>query len=312
MAIPAGAGIAIYANPHHEQAARVRGELSAWLRERGFRPLPEAPLVRRQSKPARKRPAPGSPARSAGVAAGATQRKVASRHPGQETAPALAVVLGGDGTMLHVAPRLAAADVPVLAVHLGTLGFLTETARDDLYPSLETVLAGGGVRERRALVRAQIERGGACLASFDALNEIVVSKTGLARLVQIDVTIDGDRVGIYRADGVLVATSTGSTAYSFSAGGPVVHPSLEALLVTPICPHGLGQRPLLVRDRSQVILQVLAAAEPPMLTMDGQHGEPLQIGDRVCCTRSPLELTLVTASGPGFFQSLRAKLHWGV
>jgi len=277
MAISAGAGIAIYANPHHGQAARVREELCAWLRERRFQPLLESQL------------APSGPG----------------------PAPALAVVLGGDGTMLHVAPRLAAADVPVLAVHLGTLGFLTETAREDLYSSLETMIAGGGVRERRALVRAQLERGGERLASFDALNEVVVCKAGLARPVQLELTIDEEPVGVYRADGVLVATSTGSTAYSFSAGGPVVHPGLEALLITPICPHGLSQRPLVVRDRSQVVLQVRAAAEAPMLTIDGQHGERLQIGDRIRCTRSPLALTLVAARGPGYFQSLRAKLHWG-
>ncbi|MGH9468382.1 MAG: NAD(+)/NADH kinase [Terriglobales bacterium] len=277
MAIAAGARIAIYSKPHHEEAARVGAALSAWLRERGFQPLLEPPLA----------------------------------VSGDGPPPALAVVLGGDGTMLHVAPRLAAADVPVLAVHLGTLGFLTETARGDLYAGLESVLAGGGVRERRALARAQLERDGECIAGFDALNEIVVGKGGLARLVQIELTIDGERVGLYRADGVLVATPTGSTAYSFSAGGPVVHPGLEALLITPICPHGLSQRALAVGDRAHVVLEVRAAAEAPVLTIDGQHGETLQEGDRIHCTRSPLALTLVTADGHGYFQSLRAKLHWG-
>lgn len=279
MAISAGAAVAIFTKPHHGQASRVRDELAAWLTQRGYRPMVDA----------------------------------ADPQP----PPALAVVLGGDGTMLHVAPAMARADVPVLAVHLGTLGFLTETARADLYSSLETILAGGGVRERRALLRARLERGGHIAASFDALNEVVIAKTGLARMLQLEVTVDEEHVALYRADGVLVATPTGSTAYSFSAGGPVVHPSLHALLITPICPHGLSQRPLVVREDARIAIAIRGAgaaslmSEAPMLTVDGQHGEPLAAGDRVVCTCSPLALTLLSANGPGFFSSLRAKLHWG-
>jgi NAD+ kinase len=273
MSIAAGAAVAIFVKPHHGQAARLADELAAWLAARGLKPRLDPP------------------------------------DDGDRLA--MAAILGGDGTMLHVAPRLARDEVPVLAVHLGTLGFLTETARDQLYPSLEVILAGGGHRERRALARAELERDGKVIARFDALNEIVAAKSGLARMVQMDLSVDGERVAAYRADGVLVATPTGSTAYSFSAGGPVLHPRVEALLVTPICPHGLGLRPLVVPASARICIEVRGATEDPLLTVDGQHGERLRVGDRIHCTRSPLSLTLLSANGPGFFPSLRAKLHWG-
>ncbi|HUX66582.1 MAG TPA: NAD(+)/NADH kinase [Terriglobales bacterium] len=275
MSIAAGAGVALYAKPGHPQAPTLLAELSGWLARRGYRPQVEA--------------------------AGA---------PGGE-APGLAIVLGGDGTMLHVAPQLAASETPVLAVHLGTLGFLTETDLADLYPTLEAVLAGGGVREWRALLRARLLRRGTEEACFDALNEVVVGKAALARVVHLDLAVNGEHVGHYRADGVLVATPTGSTAYSFSAGGTVLHPSVAGLIVTPICPHALNQRPLVVPDDAEIALTLGASADSTYLTVDGQRGLPLQAGDQLICRRSPLRLCLVTARPPSFYQSLRAKLGWG-
>jgi len=270
MSLAAGGTVAVFTKPNHPDAPRLLRELGAWLGARGLRMATEA---------------------EAGAAAG------------------LAVILGGDGTMLHVAPRLARARTPVLAVHLGTLGFLTETALADLYSGLDAALAGRAVPQRRALLRARIERPGAPI--FDALNEVVVSKGALARIIQADLTIDGVAVGDYRADGILVATPTGSTAYSLSAGGPVVHPGLEALLVTPICPHSLSQRPLVVSDHGEIAITLRPASEPAFLTIDGQQGVALKPGDRIVCTRSPLELTLLTAQPHSFFHSLRSKLHWG-
>jgi len=275
MSLAAGAVVALYAKPGHPQAPTLLAELSGWLAQRGYRPLVDA-----------------------------------AAEPGAR-APGLAIVLGGDGTMLHVAPRLAATETPVLAVHLGTLGFLTETDLADLYPTLETVLAGGGAVERRALLRARLLRRGEEKACFDALNEVVVGKAELARVVHLDLDINGEHVGHYRADGVLVATPTGSTAYSFSAGGAVLHPSVAGLIVTPICPHALSQRPLVVPDHAEIALNLAASADAAYLTVDGQRGLPLQPGDRLVCRRSPLSLRLVTAQPASFYQSLRAKLGWG-
>jgi NAD+ kinase len=274
-AIPPGSRIALYAKPGQPQTPRVR-ELAEWLERRGYAPVPDAPA---------------------------------------DPAPALAVVLGGDGSVLHAARRLAAVGTPIFAVHLGTLGFLADTAAGDLFPSLEAILAGRGHHQRRAMVRARVCRpadggGEREIAVLDALNEVVVSKASAARIVQLDVAVGGEAVARYRADGVLVATPTGSTAYSFSAGGPVLHPALAALVITPICPHALNQRPMVVPAAAEITLH-LRAAESACLTLDGQQLLTLDSGDRVLCTASPLALDLVTAAPPRFCAHLRAKLRWG-
>lgn len=271
MPLAAGAMVALYAKPGDPRAAKVTEELSAWLRQRGYRPELDAPT---------------------------------------DPPPALAVVLGGDGTMLHVAPRLAAAGTPVLAVHMGTLGFLVETAVAGLYPALEIVLAGGAAVELRALLRAELWRQGTVAATYDALNEVVVGKAQLARVVHIELAVNRELVGRYRADGVIVATPTGSTAYSLSAGGAVLHPGLAAMIVTPICPHALDQRPLVVPANAEVALTLTAAGDPTHLTVDGQQDFPLLPGDRIVCRRSPYNLKLLTAGPANFYQSLRAKLGW--
>jgi NAD+ kinase len=272
MRMDPGAAIAIYTKPGDLRAPALVTELSAWLSARGYRPLPNA--------------------------------------EGRDRL-ALAVVLGGDGTMLHAARRLAPLQVPVLAVHLGTLGFLAETSTQEMVAVLETVLAGGGARERRCMLHACLERGGKLEAEFEALNEVVAGKSGLARLQPMDLEIAGQPVGRYRADGILVATPTGSTAYSFSAGGPVVHPAVEALLVTPICPHSLSQRPLVVPADAAIAITVAPGADAAQLTVDGQQGCDLIPGDRIVCTRSPHTLTLVSAVPANFYHSLRQKLGWG-
>lgn len=276
MPIAPGSAVAIYTKPNHPEAARLAHELAAWLESRSYEAwLPdgvESPL---------------------------------------EGSPALAVVLGGDGTMLYVARRLAGSPTPVFAVHLGTLGFLTDTPREQLYPSLEAILATGGVQQHRSLLHVDLLRDGENVSGFEAVNEAVVGKGALARMIRVELRVDRALVGTYRADGLLVATPTGSTAYSFSAGGPVLDPSLAALVITPICPHALNQRPLVVPNHSEITVQLERGAEPTYLTLDGQQGVPLHPGDAIRCTRSQLGLTLVSAGERSFFRDLRTKLHWG-
>ncbi|MGH9474695.1 MAG: NAD(+)/NADH kinase [Terriglobales bacterium] len=265
----AGARIAIYAKPGGARESALIRELEAWLRARGYEPV---------------------------------------RDAAAQPAPALAVVLGGDGTLLHVARHLAAAATPVLAVHLGTLGFLTATALEDLYPSLETILAGGGVREHRTMLRVRLQRGGREIGVYDVLNEAVVGKAELARMVRFELAIDGQRLGSVRADGVLVATPTGSTAYNLSAGGAVAHPGVAALLLTPICPHACSQRPLLTPAGAEISITLGADATPALLTLDGQQGVPLEPGDRVLCTQGPHALQCASAAPLAFYERLRSKL----
>lgn len=280
MAIPPGETIAIFAKPGHTEAPQLILQITGWLHQRGYR---------------------------AAVAESVTGQPATLPAAGQ--APRLAVVLGGDGTMLHAAPALAHGKVPVLAVHLGTLGFTTETARNDLFPALERALAGTALVEARLMLAVQVRRGGREVASFLALNEAVVGKGALARLVQVDVWLDHQKIGRYRADGVLVATPTGSTAYNLSAGGPVVHPALAALLITPICAHAVNSRSIAVPATAAVRLET-AGAEPGHLTVDGQQGLELEPGDQVVCTQSVDRLHLMTLEPGGFFQSLHSKLGW--
>lgn len=223
----------------------------------------------------------------------------------------LAIVLGGDGTLLRVARLLRGADTPLLGVNLGTLGFLTELAVADLYAGLEPVLAGEFIRDRRSVVAAQVLRDGQCVARMDGLNEAVISKGAPARIIDLDLIIDQAPVSDYRADGLIISTATGSTAYSLSAGGPVLHPALEAWVITPICPHTLSNRPLIVHDTALVEVRLRTVADQTFLTMDGQEGVPLAAGDRIVCRKGAHPVTLVRRPDYSFFSVLRNKLKWG-
>ncbi|MGH9519210.1 MAG: NAD(+)/NADH kinase, partial [Terriglobales bacterium] len=282
MPIPPGETVAIFVKPGHPGAPQLIQEVTGWLHQRGYQ-----------------------------VTVAEAEGGIGAPLPAAGQPPRLAIVLGGDGTMLHAAPALARGHVPVLAVHLGTLGFMTETARHDLFPALERALAGTALTDARMMLAVRVRRGGREVASFLALNEAVVGKGALARLVQVDVWLDDHKVGRYRADGVLVATPTGSTAYSFSAGGPVVHPALPALLITPICPHALNLRSIAVGADATIRLEP-AGTEPGYLTVDGQQGLQLEPGDQVLCTKSAELLQILTLQPDGFFQSLHSKLGWGL
>jgi NAD+ kinase len=222
----------------------------------------------------------------------------------------LVVVLGGDGTLLSAARATAAVDVPLLGVNLGSLGFLTEVPMESLYPMLEAIAQGHAAVEHRSLMQVQLLRGDSVRGSYLVFNDAVVNKTALARLNTYDLYIDKVFVSSYRADGMIVATPTGSTAYSLSAGGPVLMPTVEGLVITPVAPHSLTHRPLVVPDSVEIEIVLRSEEELAYLSLDGQRGLDLCDGDRVRCRCSEHQVKLFR-TGADFFQVLRTKLKWG-
>jgi len=223
----------------------------------------------------------------------------------------LLVVMGGDGTLLAAARLLGDREIPILGVNLGSLGFLTSVTLEELYPLLAVTLAGKHEISERGVLRAQMLRNGAAVEGARALNDAVVNQAALARLMDFDVHIDGNHVARYRADGIIVATPTGSTAYSLAAGGPIVMPDIHAFVITPICPHMLTNRPLVIPDSSRIEIAPEQQGEPVHLTLDGQVGFQLQPGDRVAIERAKTRVQLVRAAGKSYFEVLRSKLGWG-
>jgi NAD+ kinase len=221
------------------------------------------------------------------------------------------VVLGGDGTLLSVSRAVGRRPVPVLGVNLGTLGFLTEITREELFPVMERVLAGELRIQRRMRLEVSAHRGSQLLGSFLALNDAVISGAALARMIDLETRTDGLDVTTYHADGLIVATPTGSTAYSLSAGGPILLPEVEAIVLTPICPHTLTQRPLVLPEGSEIEVVVRWRGEGVQLTADGQEGLALREGDVVRLRRSPHALHLVASPVRNRFEILREKLRWG-
>jgi len=223
----------------------------------------------------------------------------------------LIVVLGGDGTLLSAARALGSHKVPILAVNLGGLGFLTSVTLDQLYPMLEQVLAGQHRTGERMMLEAEVLHSGKTSERHTALNDAVANKGALARMLDFDVSVDGEHVGRYRADGLIVATPTGSTAYSLAAGGPIIHPGLDAFVITPICPHMLTNRPLVIPDTSRVEIDFAAAEGPVYLTLDGQIGIQMEPTDRVLIRKSANKVALVRPPRKTYFEILRSKLRWG-
>jgi NAD+ kinase len=233
----------------------------------------------------------------------------------------LVVVLGGDGTLLAVARSLVEG-VPILGVNLGSLGFLTEVSRDELYPALIEVLDGRYEIEERPLLDVELvraagrrnESGGGDAKGTHAwrvFNDVVMMKGALSRIIELSLRVDGNLVARFRADGIIVSSPSGSTAYSLSAGGPIVHPLLPVVLLTPICPHALTLRPLVVPSAATIELTLETDQEEVYLTLDGQEGASVALRDTICVTRSERVSRLVKVSGRTFYDSLRGKLRWG-
>ena len=280
--------VAIVSKPQKEDLVRLLPDLIQWLRERGYEPLLDE---------------------ESGKYTAAAPTVERAQLPTWE--PALVIVLGGDGTLLSVARIFAATSTPILSVNLGYLGFLTEVRLNDLYATLEGWCKDCYEVDRRAMLHAELWRNGAVLCSHQALNDVVVSKGDIARMGEFAVELDGKTVAGFRADGVIVSTPTGSTAYTLAANGPILTPDVDAMVVTPICPHLLTLRPIVVRGDASLTVRVVGIPNTALLTVDGQLAVELVRGDEVRCRRSSHVVKLVRLSESGFFEALRSKLSWG-
>jgi NAD+ kinase len=225
--------------------------------------------------------------------------------------PNLVIVLGGDGTLLAAARAFARTTTPILSVNLGSLGFLTEIPLSDLYTTLEAWCNNCAEIEVRSMMHAEHIRDGQVIQEWDALNDVVIAKGTIARMGDFSVEIDRQLVATFRADGVIVSTPTGSTAYNLAANGPIVMPSVNALLVTPICPHLLTIRPIVTPGEATVSVHVVGVPNEIYLTVDGQEAVPLRLGDYVHCQRSEASVRLMRSRPNGLFSVLRSKLKWG-
>ena len=223
----------------------------------------------------------------------------------------LVIALGGDGTLLSVARSAAEASTPVLGINYGNLGFLTLTPREEIYEVLEQVFAGLYTSSSRMMLRASIERADRSVVTWDVLNDAVVNKTSLARIIEYEVAVNDEFVSRYRADGLIVATPTGSTAYSLSAGGPLIMPEMDAVVVCPISPHSLANRPLVLPADAQIAVKLITSDQDIVLTLDGQEGATFDHREVAKIERCPHRFELLSAGERAHFEVLRAKLGWG-
>jgi NAD+ kinase len=280
--------IGIFTRPRRVDVSDIVRPLLAWLEARGIRALFDTETAESLRDPA----------------AGRSREELAADSD-------LILVLGGDGTLIAAAREAGPHGIPILPINLGSLGFLTSFTIDELYPALEDTLAGRLAASERVMLTASLFRDGQTVESMRVLNEAVITKGALARMIEVELSIDTDFVCRYRADGLIVATPTGSTAYSMSAGGPIVHPAVESIIVTPICPHTLSDRPLVVGDCCQVEMRLRGPAESVYLTLDGQKGVLMQSEDRVSISRAKERLKLIQPHRKSYYEILRSKLKWG-
>lgn len=278
---------AIISRPARPEVAQVLPDLLKWLADHGYKVIVDSESAKYT-----------------------TGQEVVPRPQLSSRTLDLVIVLGGDGTLLSAARSTASVDVPLLGVNLGSLGFLTEVPLPSLYPMLEAIAQGHAAVEHRSLMQCQLMRGDTVRGSYFVFNDAVVNKTALARLNHYDLYVDKVFVSSYRADGMIVATPTGSTAYSLSAGGPVLMPTVNAFVITPVAPHALTHRPLVVPDSVEIEILLRSNEEVAYLSLDGQPGLDLRDGDRVVCRRSQHQVNLFR-TGSDFFQVLRSKLKWG-
>jgi NAD+ kinase len=283
---PALRRFAIVAKVGSRDAANTAQELAEWLRRRGREAVLDQATLRAKGMNGEE-----------------------AFHPGGSYD--LVVVLGGDGTLLSVA-RTLTSEVPLLGVNLGNLGFLTEIHRGELYSAMVRVLEGSFKIERRTLFDVAVERAsGGAPGQFLVLNDAVITKSALARIIDLTLRVGDHLIARFRADGLIVSTPTGSTAYNLSAGGPILYPLLPVAVLTPICPHALALRPIVVPDDVPIEVRLETQREEVFLTLDGQEGTSLGFGDVVRVTRSAARVRLARVSARSFYDNLRGKLRWG-
>lgn len=280
--------IGIISRPRGSNLAQVIPPLLKWLSDRGIQPVCDGETAAAVNEPSK----------------GKTRQQVADNSE-------ILLVLGGDGTLLAAAREASPRGIPLLPINMGSLGFLTSFTVQELYPALEDTLAGRFAISERVMLRVDLERAGKVIETQDVVNEAVVNKGELARMIDSELYIDHEFVCRYRSDGLIVASPTGSTAYSLSAGGPIVHPSVEAFIITPICPHTLSDRPVVVRDSSSVEMRLSGHTDSVFLTLDGQKGIALHSEDRVRISRAPKPLKLIQPPRKSYFEILHNKLKWG-
>jgi NAD+ kinase len=280
--------VGLVAKPDAAEAQRVVRQLVEWLGARGLTVVLEKETA--------------ALAPSASVTSASK-----SDLPGQVDA---LIVLGGDGTLLSMARAVGDLGVPILGVNLGVLGFLTATTLEEMLPALEALLAGGMAVEERMMLAARVVRGGQATGDYIALNDVVITKSAMSRIIDLAVSVDGRHATAYRADGLIISTPTGSTAYNLSAGGPILFPTMDAVVITPIAPHTLSNRPI-VLPGAQRIDVTLRVDQEVMLTMDGQVGVPLRERDVVEVQKARARIRLLRFAQKDFFSVLRTKLKWG-
>jgi NAD+ kinase len=225
--------------------------------------------------------------------------------------PAIVISLGGDGTLLSAARAFALTETPILGVNLGSLGFLTEVRLDELYVTLDAWIAGTAIVDTRSLMHAQLFREGQLFREWEALNDVVLAKGAIARMGEFAIELDGQFVARFRADGVIVATPTGSTAYTLAANGPILMPAVDAMVLTAICPHLLTIRPIVFPGDSEIAVVVDVVPHETYLTVDGQEAVELLLNDRILCRKSARTVHLLRLHPNGLFNVLRSKLSWG-
>jgi NAD+ kinase len=285
--------IGIVLKPHQPEALKTICELVVWLAERDIKLIGGPEIEREQIE----------------HETGCPVDQSKSERLAEDVD--LMLVLGGDGTMISTARMIGNQEVPVLGVNYGGLGYLAEFRIEELYTALESILSGSYRLDRRVMLEVELNRGGETPKTSRVLNDVVINKSALARIIEIEAYLNSQFVNSFRADGLIVSTPTGSTAYNLSAGGPVIFPSMNAVVITPICPFTLSNRPIVVPDDAEIELLLKTDHEEVALTLDGQVGFPLKVADRVVIRKSRTTFNLIQPMNRNYFDVLRDKLRWG-
>jgi NAD+ kinase len=285
--------IGVVVKPHQPDALETLCRLTVWLNEKGIQLVGQAEIAHEQIEHQT-----GCPVEIV---------------KDDQLAPSvdLILVLGGDGTMISTARMVGDSEVPVIGVNYGGLGYLAEFPIEELFTSLDSILSGQYKVQKRVMLAVELWRGEGLITRNRVLNDVVVNKSALARIIEIEAYLDSQFVNLFRADGLIVATPTGSTAYNLSAGGPVIFPSMNAVVITPICPFTLSNRPIVVPDESMIEVRLMTDKEEVALTLDGQVGFPLKVRDRIVIRKSKTTFNLVQPPNRNYFDVLRDKLKWG-